>query len=99
MHLTDQQLETIRTFFRTQPVLKAYLFGSYARGEADEQSDVDLLVELDYEHLNALDFFLWREYLTGLLGKKVDVVSGLKPDSRFARTIEPDLQPIYEKAA
>ncbi|GAA4009743.1 hypothetical protein GCM10022408_22340 [Hymenobacter fastidiosus] len=99
MHLTDQELETIRTFFSAQPVLKAYLFGSYARGEADEKSDVDLLVELDYEKLDALDFFLWREYLAELLGKKVDVVSGLKPASRFAREIQPDLQPIYEKAA
>ncbi|SHJ16343.1 hypothetical protein SAMN02745146_2490 [Hymenobacter daecheongensis DSM 21074] len=99
MYLTDQELEAIRTFFSTQPVLKAYLFGSYARGEADEASDVDLLVELDYEKLDALDFYLWREYLAELLGKKVDVVSGLKPTSRFAREIQSDLHPIYEKAA
>lgn len=99
MHLTEQEIAKIREFFSAQPVLKAYLFGSYARGEADAQSDVDLLVELDYDRLDALDFYLWREYLAELLGKKVDVVSGLKPDSRFGKTIEPDLQPIYEKAA
>ena len=29
-------------------MLKAYIFGSYARNEADVDSDIDLLVELDY---------------------------------------------------
>ena len=58
MHLTEQELEKIRSFFRTKPVLKAYLFGSYARGEADAESDVDLLVNLDVEKmLNGWDFF------------------------------------------
>ena len=48
MHLSAQKLKTIRTYFQDKPVLKAYLFGSYARGEADRKSDVDILVELDY---------------------------------------------------
>ena len=34
----------IAEYFKTQPVLKAWLFGSFARGEEREDSDVDLLI-------------------------------------------------------
>jgi predicted nucleotidyltransferase len=47
MNLDNTKLETIKEYFRTQPVLKAYLFGSYVRGNADNQSDIDILVDLD----------------------------------------------------
>jgi len=59
------------------------VFGSVARGEADEQSDIDLLVEFD-PNRSLLDHAgLWVE-LQELLGVKVDVVSerGLKPRIR-----------------
>ena len=34
---------TIAEYFKTQPVLKAWLFGSFARGEETPDSDVDLV--------------------------------------------------------
>jgi predicted nucleotidyltransferase len=37
----------IKNYLDSQPVLKAYLFGSEARGEAVENSDIDILVDLD----------------------------------------------------
>ncbi|MGH7861515.1 MAG: nucleotidyltransferase family protein [Candidatus Dormibacteraceae bacterium] len=49
------------------------LFGSYARGEAGEESDVDLLVE--FERVPGLIAFVELEqYLSDLLGVKVDLV-------------------------
>lgn len=47
MNLDINQIETIKEYFSTKPVLKAYLFGSQVRGEADDQSDIDILVDLD----------------------------------------------------
>ncbi len=44
---TKTMTETIAEYFKTQPVLKAWLFGSFARGEERPDSDVDLLVEFD----------------------------------------------------
>ena len=41
---TNVLINEIVDYFKTQPVLKAWLFGSYARGEEDENSDVDILV-------------------------------------------------------
>ena len=38
---------SVADFLRTQPVEKAWLFGSYARGDEHEDSDVDLLVRYD----------------------------------------------------
>ena len=43
-----EMIKTIQDYFKTQPVLKAWLFGSYARGEETPDSDVDILVDLDY---------------------------------------------------
>ena len=103
MHLTERELDTIRAFFRTKPVLRAWLFGSYARGEADAKSDVDLLLELDYDRLDALEFLLWPQKLGRKLKKKVDVVSGLKPrgigSRRFYERVMADRRQVYETAA
>ncbi|MEZ0539722.1 nucleotidyltransferase domain-containing protein [Fibrella arboris] len=41
--------EMLRQFFTGQPVRRAYVFGSVARGEATELSDVDVLIELDHD--------------------------------------------------
>jgi len=59
------------------------VFGSIARGEADEQSDIDLIVEFEPDRTLLDHAGLWLE-LKELLGRKVDVVSerGIKPRIR-----------------
>ena len=101
MYLTEQEIAKIKDFFRTKPVRKAYLFGSYARGEADAESDVDLLVDLDLDGFkdSVLEFFIWHEDLGELLGKNVDVIAPNKHPSRFKSRIEPDLTLLYEQQA
>lgn len=99
MRLTEQELDTIRAFFRTKPVLRAWLFGSYARGEADAESDVDLLVKLDHSQPIGWGHGTWPETLTDLLHKKVDVVAPSSRPSRFKDEIAPDLILLYEKTA
>ena len=56
MNLAPQKIKLINEYFSTQPVLKAYLFGSYVRGVADAKSDIDILVELDYSQKIGLNF-------------------------------------------
>lgn len=65
------------------------LFGSYARGSQQEDSDVDILVEVDPSI--GLDFVLFAEELEKLFDKKVDLVSkrGIKPS--LYKIIEEDL--------
>jgi hypothetical protein len=59
------------------------VFGSVARGEADEQSDVDFLVEMEPGR-SLFDMGGLLMDLRELLGRSVDVVSvrGLKPRIR-----------------
>lgn len=89
MTLENKYIETIVSFFANQPVLKAYLFGSYSRGEGTENSDIDVLVELDYSQPIGLEFIQMQLELQQLLGKKVDLVS--------ARGLSKYIKPIIEK--
>ena len=68
-------IETLRQYFSTQPVLKAWLFGSFSRGEETQDSDVDIIVALDKSKPIGLKFFGMRSDLEELLGRKVDLVS------------------------
>jgi hypothetical protein len=89
MSLSNFQIKTIKNFFSKQPVLKAYLFGSYSLGSETENSDIDLLVELDYSQPIGLEFIQMQLDLQKLLSKKVDLIS--------ARGLSKYIQPILDK--
>ncbi len=42
---TETMTQVIVEYFKTQPVVKAWLFGSFARGEETAESDVDILIQ------------------------------------------------------
>ena len=71
------------------PISRLALFGSWARGEATDQSDVDLLVEVD--PTIGLRFVDLADELEAALGRRVDLVSrrALKP--AMWEKIKPDL--------
>ena len=56
------------------------IFGSFARGEAKEDSDIDILVEFE-KPIGLFKFLELEEYLSNLIGREVDLVSkkALKP--------------------
>jgi uncharacterized protein len=96
--LTKEQIENaIKVFFADKPVKKAWLFGSYARGDADEKSDVDLLVDFDKSKRGGMEYFIWPEELSLMLNKKVDVVSHKWMNRHIKPYIEKDMVVIYER--
>ena len=66
----------------------AALFGSYARGDANAQSDVDLII-YGGAGFDITDIYSISEELHGIINKSVDVyeISEIKPDTEFYRTI------------
>jgi len=60
------------------------VFGSVARGEATPDSDVDFLVDWDYEHISDWGGAGLFEELEALLGRKVDIATEqqLRPGMR-----------------
>ena len=73
----SQAIDEIKT--KTLPILKqanikrAAIFGSYARGDFDEKSDIDILVEPPDNM--GLEFINLKLDLEDTLNKKVDLVS------------------------
>ena len=75
MTLDTSKIEAIKGYFKTRPVLRAFLFGSFARGSADSESDIDILVDSDYTERIGLQFVQMKLDLKKLLEHKVDLVS------------------------
>jgi len=97
MELDANRIETIKKYFETRPVLKAYLFGSYARNEADFQSDIDILVDLDYSQRIGLQFIQMKIDLEKLLNIKVDLVSSNGLSQYIKPIVENEKQLIYAR--
>ena len=72
---TAQMTQQIAEYFKTQPVLKAWLFGSFARGEETPESDVDILVEYDKNaRVSLLTISRMMGELEKSTGRRVDLI-------------------------
>jgi predicted nucleotidyltransferase len=97
MNLDNSSIESIKEYFRMKPVLKAYLFGSFARGQADDQSDIDILVELDYSQKIGLGFVQMQLDLEKILKTKVDLVSSNSLSKYIKPLVDSEKQLIYAR--
>lgn len=95
---TQTMIELISNYFKTQPVLKAWLFGSFARGDENYLSDVDLLVEYDK---NARVSLLTHAGiicdLERILDRRVDLAKEGTLRPRIAESVNRDKKLIYER--
>ena len=66
--------QKIAEYFKTQPVLKAWLFGSFSRGEETPLSDVDLLIEYDKDGVSLLKHCAMINELEEMLDRSVDLI-------------------------
>lgn len=96
MKLSSQEITKIKVFFTDKPVKKVYLFGSYARGDADENSDVDLLIDWDYSKHIGSNYGIWLEEMKEILKKDVDFVSFEFISPLIEKYINEDKKLIYE---
>jgi uncharacterized protein len=97
MKLSGNDIIIIKDFFTGKPVLKAYLFGSYSRNEASTNSDIDILVDLDYSQHIGLGFVQMKLDLEKKLHKAVDLVSSQAVLQHILPFVNQDKQLIYER--
>lgn len=91
-------MNQVQRYLAGIPVVKAWVFGSFARGEETAQSDLDLLVDYDKAaKLSLLDAVRFKLDLERIIGREVDMIENgsLKP---FAvPSAEHDKYLIYER--
>ncbi len=76
-------------------VKRIYIFGSYAKGTADENSDLDLLIEKG-KPLSLLSLSGIRQDVQDALGLPVDIVTTAGIDESFRKEIEGTERLVYE---
>ncbi len=87
-------------YFSSQPVERAYVFGSYARGDNHPKSDIDILVTFDKEaRISLFDHVRMMYELQDLLGINVDLITEGSLLPFAARISEKDKILVYERAS
>ena len=95
---TQNMINLIADYFKTQPVLRAWLFGSYARGEETPVSDVDLLVEYDDNiGVSLLKHAGMICDLEKILNRPVDLAEDGTLRPRIAESVNREKKLIYER--
>ena len=81
---TQMMNQKIADSFKTQPIVRAWLFGSFARGEETPISDVDILVQFDEDGVSLLKHAAMICDLEKILDRPVDIVpeKALRPTHR-----------------
>lgn len=93
MYTLETILERLRAYKpelqRKYPISRLGSFGSYARGEATESSDIDVAVELNGPM--GLNFVAMANEMEELFGTKVDVVPKRSIKSIYLASVEKDI--------
>lgn len=95
MKLDAATIARLRHYFGRRPVPKAWIFGSFANGLAYAESDVDILIDLDYSQRIGLKFVQIQMDLEKMLRTKVDLVSSNGISIHLKPTIDREKKLIY----
>jgi uncharacterized protein len=88
--INEYQKEIVLKHLKSLGPFKVGVFGSYARGENSNQSDLDILISLDYsKRISLLDLIGVEQDISDELGIKVDLVT--------EKSLNPLIRPYVEK--
>jgi predicted nucleotidyltransferase len=100
MILTKENIKQIvQDYFKDKPVKNVYLFGSYARGQANTDSDVDLIIDIDdtKKRISLFDFIKLQLGIENALNKKVDLVEAHLFFPRIKKQAEKEKLILYKR--
>lgn len=93
-------INKISRYFDTQPIEKAWIFGSFARAEEDATSDIDILVNfIPNEKVTLFKYIHIVNDLQALTGKKIDLVENGQLKKFVEQSVENEKVLIYERKA
>jgi predicted nucleotidyltransferase len=91
-------VDKLKAFFPTYPIEKAWVFGSYARGEETKKSDLDILVRFNENaKISLFDYVRIMDKIEKILHKKIDLVSEGGVMAFAKESIDNDKILIYER--
>lgn len=98
IYSVDEISTKLRPVFEKTPVYKAILFGSYAKGMANDNSDIDIVIDSRGELLN-INFYGVLEDITESLGKRVDLfeLSEIQRNTPIGNQIEQEGVLLYDR--
>lgn len=71
------------------------VFGSFARGDATDKSDIDILIDIE-KRINLFDLVEMRDELSKLLNRKVDLITERSLNENLKKYIYDDCEYIYK---
>ena len=87
-------------YFESQPIEKAWIFGSFARSEEKKKSDIDILVNFSPDsRITLLRYIHIINDLQSLTGKKIDLVEDGQIKVFARKSVINDKILIYERKA
>ena len=91
-------INQLKEFFEQQPIEKAWVFGSYSRGEEMKDSDIDILVRFDNStQITLFKYAMLANSIQKLLHKNIDLVEEGQIKEFAKNTVEQDKILIYER--
>jgi predicted nucleotidyltransferase len=90
--------EEIAAFCRRHHILRLALFGSVLRGDLGPDSDIDVLVEFDPNHIPGLAFFAMQYELSQILGYEVDLNTPHFLSPYFRQQVHDEAAVIFDQS-
>lgn len=96
--MSDDIRNKICNYLSCKPVLKAWIFGSFSRGEETQKSDVDILVQFDPQaKVSLIDHIGIPQDLESILTRNVDLVTERSLHPWVKPSVDKDKILIYER--
>lgn len=97
--MNSKIIDKIKDYLINKPIEKAWLFGSFSRGEENDESDIDLIVEFSKGVRIGLEYFRIIGELEEICERRVDLAESDMLDKRVEANVNKDKILIYERAS